>query len=209
MFPLVSLLILLIAGIMCFIGQCHSTRKVLTFVSGILFVLAGTSYWWFCFCSNWLKCLVFSLFWFLLGCGDLGGIIRRIILHLLPPPPHHPAPLGGDQLARTNSNLLDRINLQWLSELRRLWTSVPWPAECELVYCIGSYTTPGQHSQPAPTSLGQRCILVGRMTGSLTCHRGRTGVERSPNKSQHRLLTLEKNILPPLLPDFELRVLMQ
>ncbi|XP_076457716.1 voltage-dependent calcium channel gamma-7 subunit-like [Babylonia areolata] len=40
-FPLVSLLILLIAGIMCFIGHCHATRKVLTFVSGILFVLAG------------------------------------------------------------------------------------------------------------------------------------------------------------------------
>nr|KAG5710482.1 hypothetical protein BaRGS_022300 [Batillaria attramentaria] len=39
-FPLVSLLILLIAGIMCFIGHCHTTRKVLTFVSGILFVLA-------------------------------------------------------------------------------------------------------------------------------------------------------------------------
>ncbi|XP_076458420.1 voltage-dependent calcium channel gamma-7 subunit-like [Babylonia areolata] len=40
-FPLVSLLILLIAGIMCFLGHCHATRKVLTFASGILFVLAG------------------------------------------------------------------------------------------------------------------------------------------------------------------------
>ncbi|CAL1531570.1 unnamed protein product, partial [Lymnaea stagnalis] len=41
MFPLVSLLILLIGGIMCFIGHCNDNRKILTFVSGILFVLAG------------------------------------------------------------------------------------------------------------------------------------------------------------------------
>ncbi|XP_041362224.1 voltage-dependent calcium channel gamma-5 subunit-like [Gigantopelta aegis] len=41
MFPLVSLLILLIGGIMCFIGHCNSGRKILTFVCGILFVLAG------------------------------------------------------------------------------------------------------------------------------------------------------------------------
>ncbi|KAL8597348.1 hypothetical protein ACOMHN_056111 [Nucella lapillus] len=40
-FPLVSLMILLIAGIMCFLGHCHPTRKVLTFAAGILFVLAG------------------------------------------------------------------------------------------------------------------------------------------------------------------------
>ena len=59
MFPLVSLLILLIAGIMCFIGQCHATRKVLTFVSGILFVLAGKS----CRSSfTLLRCLTYSLF---------------------------------------------------------------------------------------------------------------------------------------------------
>ena len=31
-----------------------------------------------------------------------------------------------------------------------------------------------------------------------------TGVERTPNKSQHTKLTLEKKILPPLLPGFEL-----
>lgn len=40
-FPLSSLLILLIAGTVCFIGHCESGRKNLTFVSGILFVLAG------------------------------------------------------------------------------------------------------------------------------------------------------------------------
>ena len=38
----------------------------------------------------------------------------------------------------------------------------------------------------------------------ITCHCGTTGVEQTPNKSQHRKLTLEKKILPPLLPGFEL-----
>ena len=40
--------------------------------------------------------------------------------------------------------------------------------------------------------------------GSFTCHCGNTGVERTPNKSQHTKLTLEKKTLPPLLPGFEL-----
>ena len=46
--------------------------------------------------------------------------------------------------------------------------------------------------------------LFGRMTGvfyvPLRYHRE----ERAPNQSQHTKLTLEKNILPPLLPGFEL-----
>ena len=32
---------------------------------------------------------------------------------------------SGDQLARTNSTLSAKISPQWLSELIRLWTSVP------------------------------------------------------------------------------------
>ena len=36
------------------------------------------------------------------------------------------------------------------------------------------------------------------------CHCSNTGVERTPNKSQHTKLTLEKKILSPLLPGFEL-----
>ena len=39
---------------------------------------------------------------------------------------------------------------------------------------------------------------------SFTCHCGNTGVEWTPNKSQHTKWTLEKNILPLLLPGFEL-----
>ena len=38
----------------------------------------------------------------------------------------------------------------------------------------------------------------------ITCHCGNTGVERTPNTSQHTKLTLEKKILPPLLPGFKL-----
>ena len=37
-----------------------------------------------------------------------------------------------------------------------------------------------------------------------TCHCGSTGMERTPNEIQHTKSTLEKKILPPLLPGFEL-----
>ena len=40
--------------------------------------------------------------------------------------------------------------------------------------------------------------------GSFMCHCGNTGVELTPNKSQHTKLTLENKILLPLLPGFEL-----
>ena len=40
--------------------------------------------------------------------------------------------------------------------------------------------------------------------GSFTCHCSNIGVEQAPNKSQHTKLTLEKKILPPRLPGFEL-----
>ena len=46
--------------------------------------------------------------------------------------------------------------------------------------------------------------LLTEWPGSFTCHCGNTGLERTPNKIQHTKLTLEKKILPPLLPDFEL-----
>ena len=40
--------------------------------------------------------------------------------------------------------------------------------------------------------------------GSFTCNCGNTGVERTLDKSQHTKLNLEKKILSPLLPGFEL-----
>ena len=49
-----------------------------------------------------------------------------------------------------------------------------------------------------------RYNLLPALPGSFTCHCGNTGVERTPNKSQHTKLTPEKNILPPFLPGFEL-----
>ena len=39
---------------------------------------------------------------------------------------------------------------------------------------------------------------------SFTCHCGNTGVQRTPNNSQHTQLTLNKKIVQPLLPGFEL-----
>ena len=46
--------------------------------------------------------------------------------------------------------------------------------------------------------------LLAEWPGPFSCHCGYTGVERTPNKSQHTKMTLEKKILPPLLPGFEL-----
>ena len=55
----------------------------------------------------------------------------------------------------------------------------------QLLYKGGGPSFPG----------GSKCLSV--------CHCGNMGVERTPHKSQHTKLTLEKNILPPLLPGFE------
>ena len=46
--------------------------------------------------------------------------------------------------------------------------------------------------------------LLAERLGFFTCHYSNTGVERTMNKSQHIKLTLEKKILLPLLPGFEL-----
>ena len=50
-----------------------------------------------------------------------------------------------------------------------------------------------------------RCSLPpALLVGFFTCQCGNTGIKQSPNKNQHRVLTLEKKILPPFLPGFEL-----
>ena len=46
--------------------------------------------------------------------------------------------------------------------------------------------------------------LLAELPGSFTCHYANTGMEQTPKKSQHTKLTLEKKILPPLLPGLEL-----
>ena len=49
------------------------------------------------------------------------------------------------------------------------------------------FQTGGRH-QTSPASLRGACFTFGRL-GSLTCHSGNTGVERTPNKSQHTKMT--------------------
>ena len=55
-----------------------------------------------------------------------------------------------------------------------------------------------------------RCNLPSALSAkwprSFMCHCGDTGVERTPNKSQHTKLTLAKKTLPPVLPGFELAI---
>ena len=114
--------------------------------------------------------------------------------------------------------LYARLSPQWPSEL---WPNVPWQVACELIsgqvptLCLGSgIVDPLQwHSQSTPTSLGQgvcmfQCNLAPALfeewTGSFTCHCSNTGVEQTPNMSQHIKLTLEKKILLLLLPGFKL-----
>ena len=46
--------------------------------------------------------------------------------------------------------------------------------------------------------------LLAEQPGSFTCCCGNTAVEQTSNKSQHTKVILEKNILLPLLPGFEL-----
>ena len=42
----------------------------------------------------------------------------------------------------TNYTLNARISPQWLSDLRRLWLSVPLRVACELVFLVGFHTMP-------------------------------------------------------------------
>ena len=52
--------------------------------------------------------------------------------------------------------------------------------------------------------LGSRTALLPEWPGSFMCHCSNKGVERTPNKSQHAKLTLEKKILLPLQQGFNL-----
>ena len=118
------------------------------------------------------------------------------------------------QLVHTNSTVYAGITPQWLSGLRRLWPNVSRQDTCKLVS--------GQVPTLCPDSgilsplrlcwvkgvCEFRCkpppALLAEWPGSFACHCGNTGVERTPNKSKHTKLSLEKKILPLLLPGFEL-----
>ena len=106
------------------------------------------------------------------------------------------------------------ISPQRLSELRWPQPNVPWRVACELVsgyvptLCInrGMVSPLGLHWVKDACLF--RCnlppALLAQWSGSFTCLCGNMGVGRTPNKSQHTKLTLEKKFLPPLLPGFEL-----
>ena len=91
---------------------------------------------------------------------DLG---RRFLMTQSPPAllfVYHSFIFNGDQLVHTNFTLCAMTSPQWLSELGRLWPSVPGRIACELVFLRGSHAMPGQHSQPVPTSLGEGCMCA-------------------------------------------------
>ena len=110
---------------------------------------------------------------------------------------------SGDQLVPTSSTLSARIIPKWLSKLRWLWISLPWPIACKLVSPIGSHTIPGQHNQPTLTSPGQGCkrvmfkcnlppALLAEWPGSFMWQSCNSGMEQTLNKSQQRKLILRR-----------------
>ena len=94
-------------------------------------------------------------------------------------------------------------SIQWLSELRRLWSS----------FSLSDGFPPCLYSLVSPPRLrwGQRSVcMVGRnlppdfqskRLGTFTCHCSNARVQWTPNKSQHR--NLENKILPLSLPEIE------
>ena len=67
--------------------------------------------------------------------------------------------LSRDQLEHPQFHFMKvRISPQCVSELRRLWLSFPDELRVSSFSLIGAHTMSGQHSQPTPTSSGQRCM---------------------------------------------------
>ena len=121
---------------------------------------------------------------------------------------------SGDKPAHAISILYARISPQWFSELRWLWLNVPWQVAHELNYrqvptlCLDSSIVSPLRLHWVKGVCMFKCnlppALLAEWPRSFTCHCGNTGMERTLNKSQHTKLTLEKKILPLLLPGFEL-----
>ena len=146
---------------------------------------------------NWLTFIALSLLAKILG--------ERLIIH---------SPLrffffwSADQIVQFHSLCQDQSTVaQWAE------TTL---AKCSLTSCLWAHFQIGfQSGIVSPPWLCWvkgvcvfRCNLPpapeAEWLGSFMCHCSNTGVERTPNKSQHTKLTLEKKILPPLLPGFEL-----
>ena len=104
-----------------------------------------------------------------------------------------------------NSTLYARISPQWLSDLRRLWPSVPWQVRVSLFLDRFHHYAQTAAQSAHSNFMGSRvyvCFgcnlplaLLAEWLGSFMCHCGNTGVARTSNMSQHTKLTLEKKIL--------------
>ena len=113
---------------------------------------------------------------------------------------------SGEQRSHCCSTAYARISLEWLSELRRLWPSVPWRVGREFVTPTGYNTMPGQQSAHCDF-VGSRvfaCLgttapptFLAGWPGSFTCFCGRMGVERTLNKeSAQKVSSGEENNSP-------------
>ena len=101
-----------------------------------------------------------------------------------------------------------------VSKLRQLWPDVPRQVGWALIsgqvptLCLNDNIVSPLWLQWVKGVHLFRCnlppTLLEEWPGSFTCHCSNTGVERTPTKSQHTKFTLEKKILPMLLPGFEL-----
>ena len=93
-------------------------------------------------------------------------------------------------------------------------------AECVLTSCVRACfldRIPTLHLDSIVSPIQLHCVkgecmlwcnlpsaLLAEWSGSFTCQCGNMGVEWTPNKSQHRKLTLQMKFFPPLLPGLKL-----
>ena len=100
--------------------------------------------------------------------------------------------------------MLDRLS--FLFTFYGSFSLIGWSRHC-------AWTTLSVHSDSIGSRMDARLDVTCHLHVSqnhrglllaFTYHCGNTGVERTPDKSQHRQLTLENKFLPPLLPGLEL-----
>ena len=132
------------------------------------------------------------------------GKVRRFIPHL-----RFFFFQSGDQFANTNSTFMTRISPQWLSELRWLWTSIPWRVACKFVFLMDSHTMMpmlGEHNQPIPTWLKGLYVFSCNLPSALleewlrpfmsSCGNSGGGMD-TEIKVSTRLSDYESGALPP------------
>ena len=98
------------------------------------------------------------------------------------------------------------ISPQWLKRAETALAEFPWRVACKLVscyiptLCLDSGIVSPLRLRWVKGVYVFRCnlpsALLAEWPGSFTCHCSNTGVQRTPNKSQHTKLTLEKKNSP-------------